>query len=84
MNGQELYSGNSKAEGINKDITLGKYRVGQGGRLDFTIKVLVELKNVYALRNADIKWIFTVNEDEITPTPEAQEHNQKRTDAVQT
>ena len=29
MNGQELYSGNLKAEGINKDISLGKYQAGQ-------------------------------------------------------
>lgn len=84
MNGQELYSGNLKAEGINKDISLGKYQAGQGGRLDFAIKVPVELKNAYALRKADVKWIFTVNENEITPTPEAQEHEQKGTDAVRT
>ena len=84
MNGQELYSGNLKAEGINKDISLGKYQAGQGGRLDFAIKVPAELKNAYALRKADVKWIFTVNENEITPTPEAQEHEQKGTDAVRT
>lgn len=84
MNGQELYSGNLKAEGINKDISLGKYQAGQSGKLDFTIKVPAELKNAYALRDADVKWIFSVNEDKVTPTPEAQEHEQKGTDAVRT
>lgn len=85
MDGKKLYSGNLLAESLNKDVSLGKFKPGQSGQLDFSVSVPSELNNAYALRSADVKWIFTVNEDEPEPTvtPTAQDHL-KGTDAVKT
>ena len=37
--------------------------------MDFTITMPEKLGNAYARRNADVKWVFAVNEAEATPTP---------------
>lgn len=64
MNGKTLYTGNLKAEGMQKNVSLGVFKPGQSGRLDFAVKVPAEWKNSYALKEASVKWIFTVNESE--------------------
>ena len=62
MNGKELYSGNMRADSLNSYISLGKYKKGEAGKLDFTVSVPKELGNAYALKDADVRWIFTVRE----------------------
>lgn len=64
MNGKELYSGNMRADSLNSYISLGKYKKGEAGKLDFTVSVPKELGNAYALKDADVRWIFTVREQE--------------------
>nr|WP_297886117.1 hypothetical protein [uncultured Blautia sp.] len=69
--GKQLYSGNLKAEELSKEyISLGKYRPDETGKLDFKVTVPKELNNIYALRNADVQWIFTVREDQPAGAPQ--------------
>lgn len=63
-NGKEVYNGPLKADDLNSYVSLGKYKSGQEGKLDFTISVPKELNNTYALQKADVRWIFTVKEQE--------------------
>lgn len=60
MNGKQLYSGDLKADDLSKGVSLGIFEPDTEGTLDFTVEVPTELKNVYALREADVKWIFAV------------------------
>lgn len=62
--GKEVYNGPLKADDLNTYISLGKYKAGQEGKLDFTVSVPKELNNTYALQKADVRWIFTVKEQE--------------------
>lgn len=64
INGQELYSGNLKAEEMGGAVSLGTYAPGQTGTLDFTVSVPKNLDNAFALRDADVRWVFTVNQEE--------------------
>lgn len=67
MNGKTLYAGNLKAEKLSKNISLEKFPPGAEGKLDFTVSMPKELDNDYALRDAQVKWIFSVNEQENEP-----------------
>ena len=64
MDGQELYSGDLKAEDMGGAVSLGTYAPGQTGTLDFTVSVPKNLDNAFALRDADVRWVFTVNQEE--------------------
>ena len=68
LNDREIYKGKLTEEGMEKGVSLGKYAPGAGGKMDFTITMPENLGNAYARRNADVKWIFAVAEDELTPT----------------
>jgi len=70
LNGQEIYKGKLTQEGLEKGVSLGKYAPGAGGKLDFTITMPENLGNAYARRNADVKWVFAVAEDDASPSPE--------------
>ena len=70
LNGKEIYKGKLTQEGMEKGTSLGKYAPGAGGKLDFTITMPENLGNAYARRNADVKWIFAVAEDEASPAPD--------------
>lgn len=62
-----LYEGTLKGEALSEDISLGHFPSGSSGNMEFQITVPSELKNVYALRDADVKWTFSVYEDENDP-----------------
>lgn len=66
---QVIYSGDLKAEDMKGYISLGKYQPGDTGELDFKVTVPKELNNAYALRDADVQWIFTVREKENPEQP---------------
>ncbi|MCD7867765.1 MAG: hypothetical protein LUG62_06140, partial [Clostridiales bacterium] len=70
MDGKELYSGNLLAEELNAPVSLVTLAPGEEGELEFVISLPAGLDNAYALREADVKWIFSVNEDSPTQTPE--------------
>lgn len=72
MDGKVIYSGNLLAEELQEEISLGIFQPGEGGVLDFTVSVPAELNNAYALRDAAVKWYFSVYEDDTEPsaTPE--------------
>ena len=57
-----LYEGNMKAESVKNGCSLGSFAPGEGGNLDFTISMPEGLDNDFALRDGDVKWIFTVQE----------------------
>lgn len=64
MNGEKLYDGNLLSKELETEISMGNYAPGEKGTLQFEIEVPKELNNAYALREADVNWIFTVREDE--------------------
>lgn len=68
INGRKLYSCSLKADSLNEEVSLGTYRPGEKGQMDFTITVPETLKNAYALRDAEVTWIFTVKELEEDPS----------------
>lgn len=69
--GNVLYDGTLQAEDLSKEyISLGKYKPGDTGKLDFKITVPKKLNNAYALRNADVQWVFTVREEEPKAAPQ--------------
>lgn len=95
MNGKILYTGNLLAENMRENVSLGVFKPGQSGRLDFAVKVPEKWKNAYALKEAAVKWIFTVNESEeadisakpensVSGKPEQKTWEVQKTDAVKT
>ena len=66
MNDKKLYSGDLLAASLNKAVSLGEFSSGEKGNLRFEVTVPAELDNLYALRAADVKWIFSVEEDQET------------------
>lgn len=73
MEGKQLYAGDLLAASLNKAVSLGKFSEGESGKMEFQLTVPRELDNEYALRKTDVKWIFSVeeeqNKDRITPSP---------------
>lgn len=78
--GTSIYEGDLIAERLNNKISLGIYHPGDGKILTFKITVPAELNNAYAVRDSNVRWVFTVEQDDPvptetpTPTPAAQEH----------
>lgn len=60
-----LYEGNLLSKELDEDISIGIYESGEKGVMKFELRVPKELKNVYALRDANVKWIFSVFEKEM-------------------
>ena len=76
--------GDLLAVSLNKAVSLGKFSSGEKGNMRFEVTVPAELDNLYALRAADVKWIFSVEEDQETAdtrpcsTPEWQERSHRK------
>lgn len=81
MDGRKLYSGNLLAVSLNKAVSLGKFDSGKKGKMEFQVTVPAELDNAYALRNADVKWIFSVEEEpetvDISSVPRQNEEKER-------
>lgn len=72
MDGKKLYTGDILAASLNKAVSLGKFDSGKSGQMNFQITVPAELDNIYSLREGDVKWIFSVEDDQqkqLTETP---------------
>lgn len=85
MDGKKLYSGDLLAVSLNKAVSLGIFQPGKSGEMKFQITVPSELNNDFALRNGDVKWIFSVEEDQkekIQPsqTPAGQSEKEENSD----
>lgn len=67
-----LYRGNLKSSTLQKPVSLGIYESGASEVLDFTLHMPDSLTNAYALRNTSVKWVFSVESEELditTPPP---------------
>lgn len=62
MDDERLYEGTLDSPGLNKNHSLGKFSPDEKGKLKFSLSVPSEWDNSYALRDAEVQWIFTVNE----------------------
>ena len=49
--------------GLSKNHSLGKFSPDEKGKLRFSLSIPSEWDNSYALRDAEVQWIFTVNEN---------------------
>lgn len=59
-----IYEGNLRNQELNKEISLGTWKSGEKGKLRYIISMPAELKNEFAVRNAEIRWIFRTNIEE--------------------
>lgn len=66
LNGKQVYQGSLDSQALEKVHSLGKYKPGEKGELKFSVEVPKEWDNAYALRNAAVQWIFSVNAEEST------------------
>ena len=66
LNGQRVYQGNLASPELEEDHSLGIYPAGQEGEMKFVLEIPDKWDNAYALRDAEVQWIFTVNEQEKT------------------
>lgn len=92
MDGKKLYTGDILAASLNKAVSLGKFDSGKSGQMNFQITVPAALDNTYALREGDVKWIFSVEDDQqkqLTETPrtstalaEAEHQEKKRAEFI--
>ena len=64
QNKKILYKGTLDAAELVKARSLGKFKSGQKGRLEFQLEIPREWDNAYALKKTDITWIFAVKENE--------------------
>ncbi len=66
-----IYEGNLKADPLNTGTSLGKFAPGDEGKMEFTLYMPEGLQNAYALRNADVRWIFETDPDPaVTSVPQ--------------
>lgn len=68
MNGKDFYTGSLKSSSLEQPVSLGKFKPQTEGKLTFSITAPQNLKNAYALRDASVNWIFTVNKKESSLT----------------
>ena len=66
--GKEIYKGSLTQDSLNKGVSLGEFAPGDGGKMDFIITMPSSLNNAYARRDAAVKWIFRVSDDEMPIT----------------
>lgn len=64
QNKKLLYKGTLDAEELAKPKSLGKFKSGQKGSLEFELEIPKDWDNVYALKKTDVTWIFAVKEKE--------------------
>lgn len=62
LNEKQVYSGTLDSPGLEKNHSLGVYQPQQKGSLKFALEIPEKWDNAYALREAAVHWIFTVNE----------------------
>mgnify|MGYP000662340557 CR=1 FL=1 len=62
MDDTRLYEGTLDSPGLSKNHSLGKFSPDEKGKLRFSLSIPSEWDNSYALRDAEVQWIFTVNE----------------------
>ena len=65
---QTIYTGILTAQELQKGVSLGWFEPGAKADLRFEIQMPAELGNAYARRDADVKWIFAVKEEDPVPT----------------
>lgn len=75
QNNKILYKGTLDAEELAKPRSLGVFKSGQKGSLEFVLTIPEEWDNDYALKKTDVTWIFAVSEEE-----KASSDSQKNTD----
>lgn len=63
MDDTRLYEGTLDSPGLSKNHSLGKFSPDEKGKLRFSLSIPSEWDNSYALRDAEVQWIFTVNEN---------------------
>ncbi len=68
MDGKDFYTGSLKSSSLERPVSLGKFKPQTEGNLTFSITAPKDLKNAYALRDASVNWIFTVNKKESSLT----------------
>ncbi len=61
---EELYKGTLTAEALQEGVSLGWYEPGDEAEMTYEIDMPPGLGNAYAKRDADVKWIFAVREEE--------------------
>lgn len=66
QNGKMLYRGTLDSKPLANARSLGKFKPGQKGRLDFRLEIPKEWDNTYALKKTDVTWVFAVSENEKT------------------
>lgn len=60
-----LYEGDLKSEELRKEKSLGTYRPGEQGEICFSLHVPSELGNAWAMQKSEVKWIFSVEGEEL-------------------
>lgn len=56
------YSGSLAATALSEPTHIGNYSSGYEGRLEFSLYMPLKLSNVYAKSQADVIWVFSVEE----------------------
>ncbi|MDD7740567.1 MAG: hypothetical protein PUJ62_11005 [Lachnospiraceae bacterium] len=65
LDGKQLYTGSLRSESLQEGISLGNFDSGCDKSLKFTLSVPQELKNEYAMAQADETWIFSARFEEL-------------------
>ncbi len=65
---KELYAGDLTAVSLQDPLMLGEYNAKGTDNITFTVMMPAELKNAYAMRAADVVWVFSA--EEIEPIPQ--------------
>ena len=66
QNQKLLYNGTLDAAKLTIPRSLGKFKAGQKGELEFQLEIPKSWDNAYALKKTDVTWIFAVNEKQKT------------------
>ena len=64
VNGKQVYEGDLESVGLNKKISLGTYAKNAEGTIDFSIHMPKEDKNIYAVRDTKVTWVFDCGWDD--------------------
>ncbi len=62
---QVLYEGDLKSDGLREAKSLGQYSPGERGEIQFSLHVPAELGNEWAMQKSEVKWIFSVEGEEL-------------------
>lgn len=73
MDGKPLYQGTLDSPQLSEGHSLGVFSPSKSGRLKFRLSVPKEWDNSYALRQAEVQWIFSVKEEDTKETEQGQE-----------